>query len=57
MRSTSHRVYRLVSSFNGSVSGLIFSASQNKAIDIFCHLHNLRPAQVAILYSYPLQIH
>lgn len=50
------RVYRLVSGFNGGVSGLILSASHYKAIDAFCHLHALHPAQVAVLYSYPLQL-
>lgn len=51
------RVYRLVSGFNGGVSGLIYSASRHKAIDTFCHLHAIHPAQVVILYSYPLQLH
>lgn len=57
MQPASHRVYRLVSGFNGGVSGLIFSASHHKAIETFCYLHALHPAQVAILYSYPLQLH
>lgn len=48
-------VYRLVSGFNGGVSGLVFAASHQKAITTFCRLHALYPSQVAIVYCHPLQ--
>jgi len=51
------RVYRMVSGFNGGVSGLVFAASRHKAVEVFCRLHTLYPAQVAVLYSHPLQYH
>lgn len=48
-------VYRLVSGFNGGVSGLVFAASRQKAVTAFCRLHTLYPSQVAVLYCHPLQ--
>lgn len=47
-------LYRLVSGFNGGVSGLVIAASKNSAICTFCNIHALYPTQVAVLYSHPL---
>jgi len=37
----------------GIKSVLILPPCRQKAITVFCSLHNLFPAQVAVLYSYP----
>lgn len=50
----SEKVYRLVSGFNGWISGLIIASNHHSAIETFCRVHSLYPAQVAVLYSYPL---
>lgn len=52
---SSYCVYRVISGFNGGVSGLIVEVSKSKAISSFCLLHNLYPSQVTVLYSYPIQ--
>jgi len=47
------KVYRLTSDFGGIKSGLLYAPTQHNAITVFCRLHTLFPAQVAVMYSYP----
>lgn len=50
-REITWRVYRLT---GGPQTGLIFAPCSHKAVSTFCQLHDLFPAQVAVIYSYPL---
>ena len=54
--SNSLRVYGLVSGSCGLKSGVIVASDRNQALTAFCRLHSLIPAQVAVLYSYPLSL-
>jgi hypothetical protein len=47
------KVYRLTSDYCGIKASLIYAPNQYKAIAVFCRLHTLFPAQVAVMYSYP----
>lgn len=49
-----YRVYGLASTFRGWLVGVVIAPCPQKAIETFCRLHALYPAQVAMLYSYPL---
>jgi len=54
MPNTTPSIYKLVSCGNGFKSGLWIESNKDRAIEAFCRFHNLYPAQVAVLYSYPL---
>ncbi|GEM_PF-3949335 len=55
METPKWKAYRIVSGFGGGVSGLVFAATRSQAVEVFCRLHALYPAQIAILYCHPLQ--
>lgn len=50
------RVYGIASGLCGFSSGKVCASNENEAIATFCRLHSLFPAQVVVLYSYPLSL-
>jgi hypothetical protein len=55
--SKTWKIYRLTSGYGGIKSNLIYAPDQYKAIAVFCRLHTLFPAQVAVIYSHPYLAH